>query len=199
MFKIRKNEDIEILIVQDRRREKKSKEKVNVKWIITIICIAFSLSLLLSLVADLIIPNVSLIIGLLITLLFILLGILFDIVGVAVTSSNESVFHSMNSRKVRGANIAVLFKKNAEKVSSFCCDVIGDICGILSGSAASTIALLLISKYSLAALPTTIIIAAVVASLTIGGKAIGKTFAINKSDIILYEFSKFVSYFYKKK
>ncbi len=199
MFKIRKNEDIENLIVQDRRREKKSKEKVNVKWIITIICIAFSLSLLLSLVADLIIPNVSLIIGLLITLLFILLGILFDIVGVAVTSSNESVFHSMNSRKVRGANIAVLFKKNAEKVSSFCCDVIGDICGILSGSAASTIALLLISKYSLAALPTTIIIAAVVASLTIGGKAIGKTFAINKSDIILYEFSKFVSYFYKKK
>ena len=105
----------------------------------------------------------------------------------------------MNSRKVRGANIAVLFKKNAEKVSSFCCDVIGDICGLLSGSAASTIALLLISKYSLAALPTTIIIAAVVASLTIGGKAIGKTFAINKSDIILYEFSKFVSYFYKKK
>lgn len=199
MFKIRKNEDIENLIVQDRRREKKSKEKVNVKWIITIICIAFSLSLLLSLVADLLIPNVSLIIGLLITLLFILLGILFDIVGVAVTSSNESVFHSMNSRKVRGANIAVLFKKNAEKVSSFCCDVIGDICGILSGSAASTIALLLISKYSLAALPTTIIIAAVVASLTIGGKAIGKTFAINKSDIILYEFSKFVSYFYKKK
>ena len=199
MFKIRKNEDIENLIVQDRRREKKSKEKVNVKWIITIICIAFSLSLLLSLVADLIIPNVSLIIGLLITLLFILLGILFDIVGVAVTSSNESVFHSMNSRKVRGANIAVLFKKNAEKVSSFCCDVIGDICGILSGSAASTIALLLISKYSLAALPTTIIIAAVVSSLTIGGKAIGKTFAINKSDIILYEFSKFVSYFYKKK
>lgn len=40
-------------------------------------------------------------------------------------------------------------------------------------------------------------IAAIVASLTIGGKAMGKSFAMNKSDIILYEFAKIVSVFYK--
>ena len=38
-----------------------------------------------------------------------------------------------------------------------------------------------------------------VAALTIGGKALGKGFAINKSDIILYQFAKTVSHFYKGK
>ena len=49
----------------------------------------------------------------------------------------------MNSRKVKGANVAVKFKKNAEKVSSFCCDVIGDICGVISGGAAAAISVLI--------------------------------------------------------
>ena len=40
-------------------------------------------------------------------------------------------------------------------------------------------------------------VAAIVASLTIGGKACGKSFAINKSDVILYEFAKIISIFYK--
>ena len=62
-------------------------------------------------------------------LFFIFLGILFDIIGVAVTSSDDKIFHSMSARKVRGAKVAVKFHKNAEKVSSFCCDVVGDICG----------------------------------------------------------------------
>ena len=44
---------------------------------------------------------------------------------------------------------------------------------------------------------TGLLVTATISSLTIGGKAIGKSFAINKSDIILYEFSKFVNNFYK--
>lgn len=173
--------------------------KVDYKWIIKIVLVTLITSALFTLVSETAIPHVNIVFGIILTLLIIFIGVLFDMIGVAVTTSSEAPFHAMATKKIKGSKISLWLIKNAEKVSSFCCDVIGDICGILSGSAASTIALLLISKYSLAALPTTIIIAAVVASLTIGGKAIGKTFAINKSDIILYEFSKFVSYFYKKK
>ena len=103
----------------------------------------------------------------------------------------------MNSRKVKGASVAVMFKKNAEKVSSFCCDVIGDICGIISGAAGTTISLQLATVTGIDVLWTSLLVAAVIASLTIGGKAIGKSFAINKSDIILYSFAKIVSNFYK--
>ena len=197
MFFKKKNDELENLVVQTRRKEKVKKEQVNVKWILTIVVISFVISFCLSFVSQVAIPNLSLFFGILITLLFVAIGILFDIIGVAVTSAAEAVFHSMNSRKVKGANVAVKFKKNAEKVSSFCCDVIGDICGVVSGAAATTIAVILVETFNWDILLTGLFVTAIISSLTIGGKAVGKSFAINKSDIILYEFAKFISNFYK--
>ena len=193
----KKENEFKSLVEETRKKEKIKKEKVNIKWIVTIIVVSFVISFCLSFVANTTIPHLSLVFGIIITLIFILIGILFDIIGVAVTSADEAVFHSMNSRKVKGANVAVKFKKNAEKVSSFCCDVIGDICGVISGAAGTTIAAILITKYNFNILIVGLLITAVISSLTIGGKAIGKSFAINKSDIILYEFAKFVANFYK--
>ena len=193
----KKENEFKSLVEETRKKEKIKKEKVNVKWIITIIVVSFVISFCLSFIANSTIPHLSLIFGIIITLIFILIGILFDIIGVAVTTADEAVFHSMNSRKVKGANVAVKFKKNADKVSSFCCDVIGDICGVISGAAGTTIAAILITKYHFNVLLVGLLVTAVISSLTIGGKAIGKSFAINKSDIILYEFAKFISNFYK--
>ena len=190
-------EELTNLKVQNRRKEKNKKELIDVKWIIKILLLTFTITFILSFISELIIPNLSLLFGCLLTLLFIFVGVLFDLIGVAVTSANEKVFHSMNSRKVLGAKVAVLFKKNADKVASFCCDVIGDICGVISGAAAATIAIILNVDYGINALISSLLIASIVASLTVGGKAIGKSFAINKSDIILFKFAKIVSNFYK--
>lgn len=195
---MKKNKELENLIEVTKKKEKIKKETVDIKWISTIVIISFIISFTLSFISEMTIPNLSLWLGILITLLFIILGILFDIIGVSVTTAEESVFHSMNSRKVKGANVAVKFKKNADKVSSFCCDVIGDICGIVSGAAGTTIAAILVKTFNFNILITGLTVSAIIASLTIGGKAIGKSFAINKSDIILYEFAKFISNFYNK-
>lgn len=195
--KKKKPSEFDNLVAETKKREKIKKEAVDKKWILTILGLSFVISFCLSFIANMTIPNLSLFIGIIITLIFILIGIVFDIVGVAVTSADESVFHSMSSRKVKGAKVAVKFKKNADKVSSFCCDVIGDICGVISGAAGTTIAAILITQYHYNALLVGLIITAVISSLTIGGKAIGKSFAINKSDIILYEFAKFIHNFYK--
>ena len=184
-------------LLNTERKEKKKNEVVDKKWVILIVCLSFVISFLMSFISQEAIPNISIIIGIILTLLFILLGIVFDIIGVSVTSSDEKVFHSMNSRKVKGANVAVKFKKNAEKVSSFCCDVIGDICGIVSGACGTNIALGLSHTYNVSLVITSMIVAAIIASLTIGGKAIGKGIAINKSNIILYEAARVVSVFYK--
>lgn len=196
-FKKNKNSEFKNLLVQTEKKEKIKKEYVDVKWIIRIVIITFIISFSLSFVSQTTIPNLSIFWGILITLLFILIGIIFDIVGVSVTSADEKVFHSMNSRKVKGAKIAVIFKKNADKVASFCNDVIGDICGIVSGAAATTIAVGISNTFNFNLLFVNLTVAAIVASLTIGGKAMGKSFAMNKSDIILYEFAKFISIFYK--
>ena len=190
-----KNNELRNLRVETRRKGKK--ELIDWKWILTILVIAFSLSILLSFISEISIKKSTLIISIIVTLLFIFLGILFDIIGVSVTASDESVFHSMSSRKVKASKVAVKFKKNADKVSSFCCDVIGDICGVISGASGIAIVTILVKTYSFSVLLTTLIVTGIISSLTIGGKALGKSFAINKSNIILYEFAKVVSIFYK--
>ena len=182
-------------LLSTERKEKKKNDLVDKKWIIFIIFISFIISFLMSFISQEAIPNIPIIVGIILTLVFIFLGIIFDIIGVSVTSSDEKVFHSMNAKKVRGANIAVLFKKNAEKVSSFTCDVIGDICGIVSGACGTNISLAIAHNYNYSLL--IMIVGAIIASLTIGGKAIGKGIAINKSNIILYNAARIVSLFYK--
>ena len=197
MKKSTDKDELKNLLVQNRRKEKIKKEHVNVKWIIEIVVMAFAISFALSFVSQTTIPKLSTWVGVIITLVFIFIGIIFDIVGVAVNSADEKVFHSMNARKVKGSKVAVIFKKNADKVSSFCNDVIGDICGIISGAAGTTIAVNIANSLNVELLFVNLTVAALIAALTIGGKAMGKSFAMNKSDIILYEFAKIVSIFYK--
>ena len=194
-----KNNELRNLKIQTRRQEKKNKALIDWHWIITIVIVSFLLSMSLSFISEISIKKATLIVSIIVTLLFIFLGILFDIIGVSVTASDESVFHSMSSRKVKGANVAVKFKQNADKVSSFCCDVVGDICGVISGASGISITTILVTSYSYDLLLTALVVTGIISSLTIGGKALGKSFAINKSNIILYEFSKVVSIFYKCK
>ena len=191
-------EEIKNLLKITKKKEKIDKKKTDKKWLIIVILVTFIVSFIMSYISNTAIPNINLFLGIIVTLFFVFLGILFDIIGVSVTSADEAVFHSMNSRKVKGANVAVIFKKNSSKVSNFCCDVIGDISGIISGASGMTIATIIALKYNYNVLLVNLLCASIISSLTIGGKALGKSFAINKSDIILYEFAKFVSIFYKK-
>ena len=172
------------------------KNKKNSKnfWIIKIILVAFIISVVFSFISETAIPNVNILLGIILTLVFIVIGVLFDMIGLAVASADESVFNSMASKKVKGAKMAVQLKKNADKVSSFCNDVVGDICGIISGSTGAVIASK-ISSNGLYSLVVTIITMGIISALTIGGKAMEKSIAINKSDKILYTFAKVLSIF----
>lgn len=186
--------------IKELKKKKKPKKKlVDYGWIIKISGMAFLLSIIFSLLSETVMPKVNLWIGIIILFLFILLGILFDMVGVAVTAAEESPFHSMASRKVRGASVAVKFKKNSAQVSSFCNDVIGDICGIVSGSTGAILAGTISSSLQIDVLVVSLLVTALIAALTIGGKAVGKGIAVSKSNLILYEFSKIVSLFYHPK
>lgn len=189
--------ELKNLKVQNRKKELKHKEKADKSWIVKIILITFIVSLLFATISETIIPNVNLILGIIILIVFIIIGVLFDMVGVAVTAADEVPFNSMASRKVRCANIAIKFKKNAAKVSSFCNDVIGDICGVISGSVGVIISTSLSKITGINLLSVTLFVTALIASITIGLKAICKSYAINKANIILYEFSKIVFIFYK--
>lgn len=185
--------------VYKKQLEKDKTAFANYIWIMKITLVAFALSFIFSMLSESIIPNVNITIGIIVLVIFIILGILFDIIGVAVTAADIAPFNSMNSRRIKGADIAVKFKQNAAQVSSFCNDVIGDVCGVISGGAGSIIAINFASIYHFDTFYTVLLVSALIAAITISGKALGKSYAINKSNIILYKFAKTVSYFYKIK
>ena len=135
--------------------------------------------------------NSTMLVAFIILMLIILIGIIFDIIGVAVTSADEKPFHSMAARKVPGAQEAIRLLRSAERVSSICNDVVGDICGVVSGSASATIAAQVLTAFDFSwPQIVTLLMSALVAGFTVGGKAIGKTFAMKSCTTIIHTVGK---------
>ena len=97
----------------------KNKKNKNLNWILTITFVAFFITLIFSLGAQSILESVNIFVGIIIILLFIFIGIIFDIIGVAVQSSDTVPFHSMASKKIKTAKTAKKMLKNSAKVSTF--------------------------------------------------------------------------------
>ncbi len=164
-------------------------------WVITVILLTFVISALLQMIQAGLMSRVNLAMAFVILIVFVLIGILFDIIGVAVTSANEIPFHSLSSQKIRGAKEAVRLIRSADRVGSFCNDVIGDIVGIISGSATTVIvAMILSTGININNFLMTTLMTAIVAALTIGGKAAGKRIAIEKSNEIVFFVAKTISF-----
>ena len=170
-----------------KKQEKKGKGRGEgrFRWAIQVFFISVVLSAMLSLASEEALDGAGLPVAFAVLACFILLGILFDIIGVAVTAADERPFHSMAAHKTPGAREALNLIRKANKVSSFCNDVVGDICGIISGSTAAIIVARLQQAFSIRSLAISLAVTAVVSGLTIGGKAVGKTFAIEKSTTVL--------------
>ena len=157
---------------------KKERNK-TIRWVVTIFLITMVVTGCISLISDRIMSISGTVVAFLILLIIVLVGIVFDIIGVAVTSADEKPFHSMAARKVPGAQDAIKLLRNAERVSSICNDVVGDICGVISGSAAATITAQILKDFQFSwPQLVTLVMSALVAGCTVGGKAIGKTVAI---------------------
>lgn len=165
----------------------------TVNWVITIFLATIVISAVITLVSDQIMSRSGILTAFIILMAIILVGIIFDIIGVAVTSADETPFHSMASRKVPGAQESIRLLRNASKVGSICNDVIGDVCGVVSGSASATIAALVISNVDVGwPRGITLCMSALVAGLTVGGKAIGKGFAMKSSTTIVHSVGRII-------
>ena len=171
----------------------KRERNKTIRWVVTIFIVTIFISGTISLLSDLIMENSSMAVAFLILLAIILIGIIFDIIGMAVASADEKPFHSMAARKVPGAQEAIKLLRNAERVSSICNDVVGDICGVVSGSASATIAVQILKEFDFS-WPQIVSLAmsALAAGLSVGGKAIGKSFAVNSSTTIVHAVGKIV-------
>jgi len=164
-------------------------------WIIGIILWTFFLAVTLSFISEALTIKANIIVSIIILVIIIFIGVLFDIIGVAVTACPEMPLNSMAANKIKGSIQAVRLIKNADRVSNFCNDVIGDICGIISGSIGAVIIFrLLINNPTLEKALFSVAVTGFISSLTVGGKAIGKNIAIKNCKKIVHK-TGYVIYF----
>ena len=106
----------------------------------------------------------------------------------------------MASRKLKGAKTAVKLAKKADAVSSVCNDIVGDICGIVSGGCASTIVLSILENcYQIKTdLWLSVLVYTVISTLTISLKAVGKGYAVKNANNIVFATAKVLCLFNKK-
>lgn len=181
----------------------KSQIRRSINFSLTIAVITFVLAAIFSIVSSSILSKVTWIVGLVIVLIIVCIGIFFDMVGIASTAAKEAPFHAMASEKVQGAKEAVAIIRNADKFASFCNDVIGDISGIVSGTATAVVVLHIAaltgySEGSFGQIVLSVLFTSFVAAITVGGKALGKYFAIHASTRIMLVTGKTIAFLEEK-
>ncbi|MEG0310851.1 MAG: hypothetical protein RR604_08125, partial [Eubacterium sp.] len=152
--------------------KKQINDRKHRKWVAGVTVGTFFSTMLITYISDTLLGNTGLIVSFIILFAIIGFGVMADIVGVAVTAVNIEPFNAMAAKKIKGAKTSVVFVKNAPRVSNLCNDVIGDICGIVSGATSVSIVMQLVEHYPvLQTAVMTLVLSACVACLTVGGKA----------------------------
>lgn len=169
-------------------------EKKHVFWGIFITIVSFTLSILILFASTSIFRAIPPSFAFLVVLGIIFIGVLFDAIGTAVTAADEIPFHSMASKKLRGARQSIMLLRNSPKVSSFCNDVVGDICSVVSGAAGTAIVYRLFTESNNISIIEAVC-GALIAALTVGGKAFAKNIGINNANYIVFKVGRIISFF----
>lgn len=168
---------------------KKTTMRTAAPFILSVAALSFPLGGVFD-TATIFLNRVSWYIGAVVVVCIVAVGAAFDMLGVAAAAARETPFHAMASKRVFGARRAIFIVRNAEKVSSICSDVVGDIAGVLSGAAALAVSVQLgraVQAGGWLEELFIIVLTAFTTALTVGAKAFGKTVAIQSpTPIILF-------------
>jgi len=166
----------------------------SIRWSLFISIATLALAILFSVASTVALEGVAWGAGMLVVLVLVLIGVFFDMIGIASAAAEETPFHAMAAEKVPGARHAIQIVRNADRFSSFCNDVIGDIVGVVSGTATAAVVLKLIAaagaEHPVYHTVVSIVFSAVVSALMVGGKALGKSFAIHRANKVAFWIGK---------
>lgn len=185
------------------KKKKKTKKKLMPEWLswgLGVLLLSFTLTVIFSFVTEVSIKGSPLYICIIVLIVLLILNLGCDMLANAIITCQTEVFHAMASNKIKGAKRAVTFCKNATKLGSIFADVIGDICGIISGAAGATLVIYIAAEGGTTIeLIASICVSAVIGAMTVGGKALLKHFAIKYNKQIVFGFAKFTTLFKKEK
>ncbi|AGL02008.1 hypothetical protein [Desulfoscipio gibsoniae] len=167
---------------------KNNKSTVSGKFVVFVGFISFILAAIFFLLSQLISEAInSLTFSFLLLMLIILFGITSDVIGTSVAAANEAPFHAKASKKVAGAREGVLLIRNADRVANIANDVIGDIAGTVSGALGIALVLQIMTLWEdFNRFLLNMLVTALIAALTVGGKAYGKKIALSNSNEVIF-------------
>ena len=180
---------------KSKKEEKHKNHKKKNIWPVIVLLLTLSISFAVSLVSELVMGNAPLVVAYILIVFIIILSVVFDMIGTAAASCDIQPFLSMSARKVKGAKTAVKLVQNASKVSSVCADIIGDICGIISGACGAAIVIKQFADGS--SIIVSVLFSALIAGFTVFGKSLGKSYAMTNSNKIIYMVARVLSVFKK--
>lgn len=160
------------------------------KWITEVFIMTFILSVCFSSITNVLSSSLNDFLLIIILVLVIIVGIIFDVIGTSSMNANEAAFHAIASKKINGGKEAINMLKNKNKISSICNDIIGDVCGIVSGGLGAVVAISLSTNTGFNSVIISIITSALISSITVGGKAIFKNISIKNADKIIFRVAK---------
>ena len=163
--------------------------------------ISICLSSLFSLLSQSVLSSLGVVFACIMIVFFIFVSVVFDMIGIAVTSADEDFFKQQAAQTI-GADVGIRLIKNSEKVCSFCADVVGDICGILSGAGGACVIMSIaknITNPSVVVIISTLV-SSLIAGLTILFKALMKEKAIKNANKIMLKLGRILDKtFFRKK
>lgn len=182
-----------------KQKRKKRHKYAWLAWGISIFFLSFALTVVFSFLTEIAIKDSPSFVCIIVLIVLLVLNISCDVLANAIISCKQEAFHAMASNKIRGAKRAVSFCRNASKLGSIFADVIGDICGIVSGAAGAALVIHISISGTTGELIASIGISAAIGALTVGGKAIFKHFAMKFNKQIVFGFAKFTTFFKREK
>lgn len=173
----------------------KSNVSTSHKWTVIVTLLSFVLSMFFSFITSVAMQSLTVFFAFVLLLVIIAVNIVFDMVGTAVQSAEEEPFHSLAARKVAGARESISVIRHAPQLANMCCDVIGDIAGIISGATTALIVAELVAMFSLKGMLPSLILTGLVGALTIGGKAMSKGISMQNGNYIVFLVGKMIHFF----
>lgn len=155
----------------------------SVRWAFKTFILSICLSIVFSVISQSLFPHLSVILSIFVIVFFVALSTIFDMVGVAVTSAELQNLKKYEKHKSFAT--AVKLCENTEKISSFCGDVVGDICGILSGAGGVSLVLSMNITEPNVYFIVTCLNSSLIAGLTIFCKAILKGYAVENAEKVV--------------
>lgn len=180
--------------VNKKIKNNKNGKKNKNTWVYVIFVITFLLSVIFTIISNLLLAKLNVFAALILLAVIVSIGIAFDMIGMSVASVAEAPFHAKASKKHKGAKEAVKLVKYSEKVSSVCNDVIGDVCGVVSGAVGAVIAMNIADLLKIDKFIVSLLVGALVASFTVFGKALGKSFAATNAEEIIYKVGSIIHF-----